>query len=54
MLDLFTISTSILEKKKKGSRQKSRKVRFNARIPEDKTQAAAQNLKAIGQQLTHI
>ncbi len=39
----------------KGSRKKSRRQRpFTARIPEDKTQAAAQNLKAIGRQVGQI
>ncbi len=41
-------------KKGKGSRKKFRKSRFNPKIPEDKTQAAAQNLKAIGQQVGKI
>ncbi|MEM9274019.1 MAG: GTP-binding protein [Cyanobacteria bacterium P01_F01_bin.143] len=39
---------------KKGSRKKSRQGRFIPKIPEDKTQAAAQNLKAIGQQVGKI
>ena len=39
----------------KGSRRKSRRQRgFAARVPEDKTQAAAQNLKAIGRQVGQI
>lgn len=39
---------------KKGSRKKSRPGHFIPKIPEDKTQAAAQNLKAIGQQVGKI
>ena len=39
---------------KKGSRKKSRPGRFIPKIPEDKTQAAAENLKAIGQQVGKI
>ena len=40
----------------KGSRKKSRKRAFSrrVRVPEDKTQAAAQNLRAIGQQVGQI
>ena len=38
----------------KSSRKKSRKRPFVPRVPEDKTQAAAQNLKAIGQQVGQI
>ncbi len=40
----------------KGSRKKSRKRPFSrrVRVPEDKTQAAAQNLRAIGQQVGQI
>ena len=38
----------------KGSRKKSRKRPVTARVPEDKTQAAAQNLKAISQQVGQI
>ena len=41
-------------KKGKGSRKKSRKGRLNPTIPEDKTQAAVENLKAIGQQVGKI
>ena len=39
---------------KKGSRKKSRPGPFIPKVPEDKTQAAAQNLKAIGQQVGKI
>ena len=39
---------------KKGSRKKSRQSSFIPKVPEDKTQAAAQNLKAIGQQVGKI
>ncbi|ELS01568.1 small G protein, GTPase SAR1 [Xenococcus sp. PCC 7305] len=39
---------------KKGSRKRSRSGRINPKIPADKTQAAAQNLKAIGQQVGNI
>ena len=39
---------------KKGSRKKSRQAPFQLKIPESKTQAAAENLKAIGQQVGKI